>query len=105
MRKMNHPCCPKINWVYHTKPDYFSDAIDHNPLPKISDSKIIMNKRYKETVHQIRKESRRKDGNKKQFDLLMQNQLDWLHVVTDYYPEGNLQDLLLRKATFKEYEL
>ena len=36
----------------------------------------------------------------------MQNQLDWIHVVTDYYPEGSLNDMLMRRGnTFKEYEL
>ena len=36
----------------------------------------------------------------------MQNQLDWVHMVTDYYPEGSLNDLLMRKGnTLKEYEI
>ena len=36
----------------------------------------------------------------------MQNQLEWIHIVTDYYPEGTLNDLFIRRGNnFKEYEL
>jgi len=35
----------------------------------------------------------------------MENQRDHLHIVTDYYPEGNLVDFAIRKIYLKEWEL
>lgn len=34
-----------------------------------------------------------------------ENQRDWVHVVMDYYPEGNLSDYIFNKVTFKEHEM
>ena len=35
----------------------------------------------------------------------MQNQIDRIHLVTEYYPEGNLCDLMMDKVTFEEHEV
>ena len=88
LRKLNHPSFAKLNWVYYTKPTFFKDKVNYTPQPN-TDTKL------------------KNTGNEKeQFDLKMQNQLDWVHMVTDYYPEGSLNDLLMRKGnTLKEYEI
>lgn len=38
-------------------------------------------------------------------NLLHENQRDWVHIVTDYYPEGNLADYIAKKVFFKEHEM
>jgi len=37
--------------------------------------------------------------------ILNENQRDWVHVVTDYYPGGSLNDYLVNKVIFKEHEI
>ena len=35
----------------------------------------------------------------------MQEQIDKIHLVSEYYPEGNLYDLMMEKAYFEEHEV
>ena len=41
----------------------------------------------------------------KQMTIKMENQRDWVHLVTDYYPGENLMDHICSKVNFKEHEL
>ena len=34
-----------------------------------------------------------------------ENQRDWVHLVSEYYPGGNLADKICAKVNFKEHEL
>ena len=35
----------------------------------------------------------------------MQEQIDKIHLISEYYPEGNLYDLMMEKAYFEEHEV
>ena len=37
--------------------------------------------------------------------IINENQRDWVHVVSDYYSGGSLNDHLMNKAIFKEHEM
>ena len=44
LRKINHPCFAKLNWVYYTKPNFFKGTINHTPIPGLENSKDIVKK-------------------------------------------------------------
>ena len=41
----------------------------------------------------------------RQLTIEMENQRDWVHVVTDYYPDGTLEDYIFKKLEFREHEI
>ena len=41
----------------------------------------------------------------RQMTVLNENQRDWVHLVSEYYPEGNLSDMIMDKVNFKEHEM
>lgn len=40
-----------------------------------------------------------------QMSIKMENQRDWIHVVTEYYSDGNLHDYITKNNKMKEYEI
>ena len=31
MRKMDHPGCPQLNWVYYSSPELFANTVNFSP--------------------------------------------------------------------------
>ena len=37
MKKMDHPGCPKLNWVYYSQPELFENTVNFSP----AETKIV----------------------------------------------------------------
>ena len=37
MKKMDHPGCPKLNWVYYSQPEFFENTVNFSP----AETKIV----------------------------------------------------------------
>lgn len=135
LRQMNHPNLPVFKWVYHTRPSYFRDKVcydskrefhfvlsqerehrntpeleQENEIEMVSDdpldplSRVHMRPKWRERP-EVQKNIPKPGQLPKQMTVLMENQRDWIHLVSDYYPEGNLSQLILKKVNFREHEL
>ena len=38
-------------------------------------------------------------------NIKMENQRDWIHIVTDYYAEGSFYDYISKQGKIMEYEI